>query len=33
MAENAEPLCIEIRLARDSSLGLKLFKRQKNKFG
>jgi hypothetical protein len=32
MAESAKPLYIGIRLVRDSSSGLKLFKRQKNKF-
>jgi hypothetical protein len=32
MAESVELLCIGIRLVKDSSLGLKLFKRQKNKF-
>jgi hypothetical protein len=31
MAESAEPLCTGTRLVRDSSLGLKLFKRQKIK--
>jgi hypothetical protein len=32
MAENAELLYIGIKLVKDGSLGLKLFKRQKNKF-
>jgi hypothetical protein len=32
MAESAELPCIRISLVKDSSLGLKLFKRQKNKF-
>jgi hypothetical protein len=31
-AESVEPLCNGIRLVKDSSLGLNLFKRQKNKF-
>jgi hypothetical protein len=32
MAENAGLLCIGIKLVKDSSLGLNLYKRQKNKF-
>jgi hypothetical protein len=32
MGGNVELLCIGIRLEKDSSLGLNLFKRQKNKF-
>jgi hypothetical protein len=32
MAENAGLLYIGIKLEKDSSLGLNLFKRQKNKF-